>query len=225
MRRVLYITPFGSLQGGGQRSLYLLLKYLDKERFKAFLIVPDKDELYEEAEKLGVKVFVLAFPRLRSFKIFSCVYSLIKLCKIAEKEEISLIDTDSPREAFYAFLASKLFGIPAVFHARVSDSFLWLDRILYRLAGRIITVSQAVAERFNKIDKMNKIRVIYNSAELDIFDPELRVNKRKDKFILGYFGRIDRRKCIETAVNAVKMTKKDLEFIIMGKGTASIWKN
>ena len=218
MRNILYISSFGSLKGGGQRSLYLLIKYLDKEKFAAFLIVPDKYELYEEAIKLGIKVFIIPFSRIRSFDIFSSMLCLFRLCKIVRQENISLIHTDAPREAAYAFLAAKAYGRKTVFHARVSGSFLWLDRILYCLVDRVIAVSFAVADRFKLLNKKDKIRVVYNSVELDIFKPLDGQKEKREKFVIGYFGRIDRRKSIETAINAVKSIKGEIELVIMGQG-------
>jgi L-malate glycosyltransferase len=129
-----------------------------------------------------------------------------------------LIHTDAPRETAYSFLAAKLFGRKAVFHARVSDSFLWLDKILYCLADRIIVVSFAVAQRFEFVKKQDKIKVVYNSVELEVFKPPAEPKENKENFVLGYFGRIDRRKCIETAINAVKSIKGEIELVIMGQG-------
>ena len=218
MHNILYISSFGSLKGGGQRSLYLLIKYLDRQKFRPYLIVPDKDELSEEVEKLGAKVFILPFPRVRSFAIFLNMRSFFRLCKIVRKENISIIHTDAPRETVYAFLAARLYGRKVIFHARVSDSFLWLDKILYYLADRIIAVSSAVAGRFGPVNRKKKIRIVYNSVELDVFRPLNGAEERREKFVIGYFGRIDRRKCIETVINAVKNIKGEIELVIMGQG-------
>ena len=218
MQNILYTSSFASLQGGGQRSLFLLLKYLNKEEFTPFLIVPEKDELYDEALKLGVKTFVLAFPKIRSLNILSAALSFLRLLSIVRKEHIRLIHTESPRETAYAFFAGKFSGVPVALHARVSDSFAWLDRILYRLADSIIAVSFSVGERFTRLDNENKVKIVYNGVELDKFNVPPDGEERKKKLAIGYFGRIDRRKGIELLINAVKRIEGALELTIMGDG-------
>ncbi len=214
---ILFTSSLSSLRRGGQRSLYLLVKHLDKERFTPFLIVPRKDELSEEITKSGVKIFILPFPRIRSFNLFPAISRLINLWKIIKKERIDLIHTESPRETFYAALAGKLRRVPVILHLRVSDSFLWLDKILYNLADCMIAVSQSAANRFKLKDKKDKIRVVYNGVELDIFRPS---GKYEDNEFLriGYFGRIDKRKGIEVLIRAVGRFGKKVELIIMGDG-------
>ncbi|GBD95997.1 MAG TPA: glycosyltransferase family 1 protein [Nitrospirae bacterium] len=214
---ILFTSCFSSLRGGGQRSLYLLIKHLDKERFTPFLIVPGRDELSEEITKSGVKIFVLPFPRIRSFNLFLTVSRLINLWRIIKKERIDLIHTESPRETFYAALAGKLCRLPVILHLRVSDSFLWLDRILFNIADSMIAVSQSAANRFKLIDKKDKIRVVYNGVELDMFRP---LTKYEDNEFLriGYFGRVEKRKGIEVLVRAVSRLSEKVELIIMGDG-------
>src|SRR3990167_545754 len=116
---ILYTSSFASLKGGGQRSLYLLLKYINRERFTPFLIVSKKDELWEQVSVLGVKAAVWSFHRVRSFNIFAVLGGLIRLLEIVRRENISLIHAESPREILYASLAGRIIGVPVVFHARV----------------------------------------------------------------------------------------------------------
>lgn len=215
---ILFTSCFASLKGGGQRSLLLLIKYLNKDKFSPFLIVPCYGELSEEALKLGVKVFVIGFPRVRSFNILSSLFALCKLYGIVKKYKIDIIHTDSPRETFYAGVVKKFTGALVFFHLRVTESFYWLDKICYALADRMIAVSNSAALRFAAIDKQGKVKVVYNSVELDVFIPEKR-SCQKDSFRIGYFGRIDRRKGIEVLIKAVKRIQNSaLEAVIMGGG-------
>ena len=215
---ILYTSSFASLKGGGQRSLYLLLKYINRERFTPFLIVSKKDELWEQVSVLGVKAAVWSFHRVRSFNIFAVLGGLIRLLEIVRRENISLIHAESPREILYASLAGRIIGVPVVFHARVSDSFPWLDRIIYGLADGIIAVSSSVAERFKPFDKRHKVRIVYNAVELDKFNLQEEYMKGDAGLSIAYFGRIDRRKGIELLIAAVKRINADLSLTIMGDG-------
>ena len=215
--RILFISSFSSLKGGGQRSLYLLIKYLDKNRFIPFLIVPQPGELSEEVSKLGVKVFFVNFWRIRTLNVFFIVLSFVKLIKIIRQEKIDLIHTDSPRQTLYGGIVGKLFSIPVIIHLRVADNLLWLDKILYVLTDSMIAVSEAVKRRFKSIDRRNKIYVVYNGVELDVFVPLER--ERDDILKIGYFGRIEERKGVEIIIDAVKEVNNErVELVIQGDG-------
>jgi glycosyltransferase involved in cell wall biosynthesis len=218
---ILYISSFGSLKGGGQRSLLLLIKYLDQKIFTPFLIVPDEDELAQEANKLGVRTFILPFPRVSSLNLFSTISGLIKLRKIVKNYHIDIIHTDAPRDTFYAALVGNFFDTRIVFHARVADYFWWLDKIVYYLADSVIAVSQSVARRFRMLDKKNKVKVVYNGVELDIFRPSQRHDADSERpLTIGYFGKIERRKGVEVLLRAVKQIGRGLETVIVGDGDA-----
>ncbi len=221
---ILYISSFGSLRGGGQRSLLLLLKYLNKNKFRLFLVVPDRDELALAASKLGLEVFVLPFPRIRSLRLFSFFNALSKLKQIVRKNSIDIIHVDAPREAFYAHFASFAGKVKVVLHARVSDSFTWLDKIVYGLADNIIAVSSSVANRFKAFDTKKKISIVYNSVEIKHLPVFNNAGNAPDKFTIGYFGRINRRKGLEVLIKAAKeVNYPGLTLLIMGSVDEAVY--
>ena len=215
---ILYISSLSSLQGGGQRSLWLMIKYLDRDKFNPFLVVPKEDELAQETLKLGVRIFVLPFSRLMSFNPFSFTLSFIRLFKIIRRLNINIIHTDCPRETIYAALVAKLLHARVIFHARIQDFYPWLDKIIYQLVDAIIAVSCVVGARFRSIDKKNKVKVVYNGVELDRFKPTEGLKKDKERFMIGYFGKIESRKGIEVLIKAVKKVSREIRLIIRGDG-------
>ena len=215
---ILYISSFGDLRGGGQRSLLLLIKYLDREKFTPFLVVPCEGDLSQEAQKIGVKIFIIPFPRAKPFGVFLSIPDLIDLKRVVTDCRIDLIHTDSPREVFYAKIIGKFVSIPVVLHARVADYSFWMDNILYSLVDRVIAVSQAAAARFVKIDKKSKVMVVYNGVELKRFISLGKDHDNKKYLAIGYFGRIDRQKGIETVIRAVKRLGKGIRLVITGDG-------
>jgi glycosyltransferase involved in cell wall biosynthesis len=214
---ILYTSSFGSLKGGGQRSLLLLLQCLDRQKFNPFLMVPEEDDLAQEARKFGVQTFVLAFPRVSSLHLFSTLAGLVTLRKIIKACRIDIVHTDAPRDTIYAALAGVFLNTRIVFHARVYDHFYWLDRLIYCFSDAIIAVSRSVAERFRTFDKKNKVRVVYNGVALDIFKPLPDYGSDTARPLsFGYFGAVARRKGIEVFVKAVKRIGGGLEVVIMG---------
>lgn len=197
--------------------MYLLIKHLNKSGYTPFVAIPGEGELAEEIGKLGVIVFTLPFPRIRPLNIFKIIIALTRLVKNIRTYNIDLIHTDAPREALFAGMVGKLLRIPVVCHLRVSDSDIWLDKILYRFVDCFIAVSHAITRRFSDIDNKNKIYVVYNGVELDKFIVPA-VEKSASCLKVGYFGRIDKRKGIDVLISAIRFLKENVELLIMGDG-------
>jgi len=215
---ILYITCFGSLRGGGQRSLYLLIKHLDKERFCPSLIVPEAGDVKDAVEALGVKVFVLPPTRLRSLRIGGIRRTLWELRRIIEETQAHLISTDSVRETFYARRAGRSRGVPVLLHLRVTDSPAWVDGMLYGLVDRMIAVSHAAAGRFRDRDKKGKVCVVYNGADLQALQPAP-ARPPDGRLRIGYFGRLHARKGIDTLIKAVRrLEAAPVSLHIFGEG-------
>lgn len=216
MINVLYISSFGSLRGGGQRSTYLMMKYLDKTKICPLLLVPEEGEFAVKAREIEVPVFVLELPRLRSLNICKLFKAINTLVQVVRENKIDIIHTESPRETIYASLVKFFARIKVFYHLRVTDSLGFFDRVIYYLVDKIIAVSNAAASRFTSFDKKNKVSVIYNSAELDKYKVEEKKDNR-ECLQIGYFGRIDRRKGIETLINAVNQID-GVKLLVMGSG-------
>jgi glycosyltransferase involved in cell wall biosynthesis len=216
-RTILFTSTFNSLQGGGQRSLLLLLKFLKREKFKPLLIVPDEGELAEEATKLGIRYLVFTFPRLRSIKIWRPLVFFFRLLEVIKEHNVNIIHTDSPREAFYCGLAGRIAGVAVILHARVRESTQPLDRILYWAVDSIIAVSQTVAGRFAFARNNSKVVVVYNGVDLEEYKPAGQEEKR-GVFRIGYFGRIHPRKGIEVLIQAMPKLRGEVELVIQGDG-------
>jgi glycosyltransferase involved in cell wall biosynthesis len=191
---ILFISSFGDLKGGGQRSLLLLLKNLDKTNFLPVIVVPEHGELEQEAKKLGIEVIVLNFPRIRSINLFRTLSALLELKAIVKNRNIDLIHTDSPRETFYAGIIRIFMGVRVILHLRVSDKVRWIDQIVYKLTDKMIAVSKSLTTRFAGIDTQKKINVVYNAVDIDEFKPIVNKNTEKNILRLGYFGRIVKRR-------------------------------
>ncbi len=50
---ILYTTAFSNMAGGGQWSLYYLIKHLDKDRFHPLVLCPEQGELSDKMIKVG----------------------------------------------------------------------------------------------------------------------------------------------------------------------------
>jgi len=216
--RILFISSFGDLKGGGQRSLILLLKNLDKTEFIPFVITPEDGEVAQELLKLGIENIILNFPRIRSINILGVLSALAKLKAIVKAKDIDIIHTDSPRETFYAGIVRIFVKVSVILHLRVSDKVSWIDKIVYKLTDRMIAVSRSLTARFKGIDKKNKISVVYNAVDLNEFKPLPLKKEEKPILRIGCFGRIVKRKGIDVLIKAFKYLEGDINLLIMGSG-------
>ena len=128
---LLYTSMSGEMLGGGQKSLFLLLARLNREKYTPFLICPSYGEFTRKVEKLGIETSLLKTRRLRNFNIFAFVSTIRKFKKFINQNKIDLIHTDARRQTIYAGIAAKLTKTPLVWHVRISNPELKLyDRIL-----------------------------------------------------------------------------------------------
>lgn len=160
--------------GGGQRSLLLFLKRLDRTRFKPFLACPSTGGLTEKARKLGIETHIIRMDRLKSLNLVSIWAAVLKLKNLIKKKRIDLIHTDSPRQALYAGMAAKQAHLPLVWHVRVSTpEKKSLEKLLYKRSNKVIAVSRAASQRFRDFAlAADKVTVIHNGVDLTEFSPQ-----------------------------------------------------
>lgn len=217
MIRVLLTSAFGSMQGGGQRSIYLLIKHLNRKRIDPCLLVPEDGELAEKVRLLKVPVFICGLHRLRGNPVMSA-RSLKLFLDIVKANRIDIVHVESPRDFFYAAAVAKAAGVKVFYHARASDSCGFIDRLIYRYSDRIIAVSNAAARRFIKHDSKNKVEVVYNAVDTDEYS--FSCIQKRSRLSLGYFGRIHPRKGLETLIASASCLRDKVTLLIMGDGQA-----
>lgn len=206
MNNILYTTSFSTMAGGGQWSLYYLIKHLNKDRFHPVVLCPDEGELAQKMKSIGAEVIFFQTGRIRSPN----PYTIKKLTSIIKDRNIALIHTDSTTETFYAGIAAKIMKVPLIWHIRASDGEWLLDRLLSVLSTKLILVADALRTRFKRADK-RKAPTIYNGIDLDEFDSYASPRSVREEFsinndtvLLACVGRIEEKKGQEYLISAMK---------------------
>jgi len=206
MQNILYTTSFSTMAGGGQWSLYYLIRHLNRDLFHPVVLCPDEGELAEKMKAAGAEVIILRTGRIRSLNPFT----IIKLISILKDRNIRLIHTDSTTETFYAGIAAKIARIPLLWHIRAQDGEWLLDRILSALSAKLILVADALRTRFKEIDK-RKAPTIYNGIDLEEFDSSASPQSVREEFnidsdtvLLACIGRIEEQKGQEYLISAMQ---------------------
>ena len=208
------------MMGGGQWSLFYLIKHLNKDVFRPILVCPEEGELAEKMRGAGAEVICLNVGRIRYLNplVIKKFISLIK------DKQIVLIHTDSSTETLYAGIAARMMRIPLVWHIRVSERERFLDRVLSLLAARLILVANAISPRFPWLKNHHKMVVVHNGIDLEEFDnlhttSSIReeFNISEDAVLLGCIGRIEKRKGQEYLVSAMRYID-NVKLLLVGGG-------
>ena len=176
-RPILFVDHADAL-GGAERSLLLLMTFLDRDRWHPHLIAPS-GPLAEEAVAAGIPVHTLDLPRLRgSFRSpLDWWQAAATIATTARDLGAALIHSNTVRATVYATLAARLASVPLVWHMRdfwlseAEPATKWPDRmskvILSRMATMVLTNSRAVARH---LPNSPKLSVLYNGIDLSHFD-------------------------------------------------------
>ena len=130
--KILYTTSFDHMMGGGQWSLYYLIKHLDKAVFHPIVLCPAEGELAEGMREVGAEVIYLNVRRIRYLNPLV----IKKFISIIKTRQIALIHTDSSTETFYSGIAARMMRIPLIWHIRVNEREWLLDRMLSLLSTK-----------------------------------------------------------------------------------------
>jgi glycosyltransferase involved in cell wall biosynthesis len=217
-KNILYLSSFGHLKGGGQKSLFLLVTRLDRRRYHPYVLLPTDDDFAEALRLEGIPVIIIDLPKIRGLSLSSVVGALRELSKIIRRYHIDLIHTDGPRNTLYAGLVAKFKGIPLVFHVRSSDRDPY-DPILYLLSTRLILVANSLRNRFAR--NQTKVVTIYNGVDLnDYVQSTLSSNRpaglpNRDTLVVTCVGRVEPMKGQEYLIEAFSRIAKERKFHLL----------
>ena len=162
-RLVLYVEHHGEVIGGGQISLLGLMRGL--RGFRA-LCVCGPGGLAGTYAAAGIQAETLDMPPLRPWRLAGVALAVWRLARLARSRGASVLHANSSRAMFYAALAGRLAGVPALWHVRVGgDDGAW-DRFLAARSAAVIAISRSVAARFSG-PAAARVKVVHNGIDFD----------------------------------------------------------
>lgn len=95
---------------------------------------------------------------------------------------------------------------------------------IVKTASKILVVSKYIKNRVNNVEKTDKVQVLYNAIDTDIYNTNNVVDLRKEyninnnDIVVGYCGRIAEEKGILELIKAIKKikTNKNIKLLIVG---------
>jgi glycosyltransferase involved in cell wall biosynthesis len=165
---ILYLSSFGSLKWGGQKSLYYLVSNLDKTIFTPYVLLPTDEDFACKLREEKVTVVIQDLPKVTFPNVLSGLKAACSLSTLMDKYKIDIIHTDGPRNTLYAGLVARIKQIPLVWHIRVSECDRF-DRFLTLIPQKIILVADSLRQRLSGMVSDNKFVTIYNGVDLSKF--------------------------------------------------------
>ncbi len=226
---ILYLANSGDIIGGGQISLLGLLKRLNRGKYHPVVVCPAVGSLYDELKRIGVETHIVRMNTLRNLNFLLWVKTINRLVQLIKSKKIQIIHSNGSRATIFGGIAARLTKTPLIWHVRIVNSDKLLDRLLARLASKIIVISKAVSRRFNWLkNKEDKIVLVYNGIDLERFKPNVGIRKVRGEISLSSetplvvtVGRLDwykGHKYLLEAAEKIVQTLPDARFLIVGDG-------
>lgn len=222
---ILFLSKKADLAGSA-RSLYYLLKFLDKKKFCPFVLFPGRGEMTERIRRLGAECRIMRFRPWRQVKYAAHqVYTIIRLFLFIKKHRIELVHSNTYEYNPLGLAAARLAGIPMLTHLRDEIDAKRAAKYMLPRADRVISVSRNVVPAGVK-----NFIVIRNGVDPD--EIRERTGKKashslKKKWglspscpVLGSIGIIGRNKNQLALVGLALILKerlKDFRFFVIGE--------
>jgi glycosyltransferase involved in cell wall biosynthesis len=158
--------------GGAENVLLMLASQLNPERFRSIVVINQAGWLEDRLREAGLQTVRVPWRSWWDLRLPRA------LARLVREERIDLIHSHLPDQNFYACLASRLSGCPAIvtYHGPVelsnAGSFTgWLKlQLVKRTARKVVVVCDFVREMLRKIGVPgDKLHRIYNGIELSRF--------------------------------------------------------
>ena len=206
--QVCSVTTFG----GGERHLADLSRALTRLGHEVYAASVRDSALWSELSFLNPERTLALSP-------LNYVRNLRLLAGFVRAHQIEIVHAHAARDYHLAALAVRLAARgDLVLTRHALFPLRGINRHLLKSAGRVIAVSQAVAEslRGNGVIEPSKITVVHNGIDLDRF----RVVSARDGVLVGTVGHLAPIKGQDVFIRAaalISARRKDVGFIIIGE--------
>lgn len=214
MKKILFLHSSAEMYGS-DRSLLNIVKYIDKQKFQIFVILPCHGPLLEQMKQIPdvhVEVFEIAVLRRKNLSLRGSVEYINSfrtssryLKSFIRKNRIDIVYTNTS-VIFPGAVAARHTGTRNVWHVReIINSKMEnavISKAIHHYADIVITNSQETA-RALRIPQ-EKIRVVYNAVE-EKEDSEITVHEGP---VIGMAGRINRWKGQKLLVDAAEQVHR-----------------
>jgi len=177
---VAFFSNHANIVGGGELSFIDLVDYTRLHNVKPLVFVPGKGEVYDRLLARSISPCIYSLPQIRFKNSIRLILALIIIVRALLHYKVNYVHTNGARCMLIAGIAAWLCRIPVVWHVRVLERDRYLDRIRFMMATKIIANSGAVAASLHQFNNPQKVIVIHNGINVNLFKESIPVNIQKE---------------------------------------------
>lgn len=219
--------------GGAEQIVYNLVTRINKDLFTPIVCCLDYlGHLGEKLKEKGINIFALNRKKGIDFHLIG------RLTKLMRKYKVSIMHAHSYSPYFYGATAGILAKVPTIIfteHGRFFPDRKRVKRIIYNqflslFTTQFVAVSEDIKKSLVVYEGIQekKIMVILNGVDVDKFNIDIQLDKKKKEFnleptdkIIALVARLEMRKDIPTLLKAmthVLKVFKETKLLIVGEG-------
>ena len=168
------IDTIESPTAGTEKQLLLLLKHLDRTKFKPYLCVLRSSQWLQDEFDLCE----LYDADIQSFKKLSASRNIYKLSRFFRAEGIDIVQTHFRDASIAGIVAARIASVKAIVGTRRNQGYwytpveLRIQKLLNRWVTAFISNSQSTMQWVMVTEGVSeeKINVIYNAVDLELFE-------------------------------------------------------
>jgi glycosyltransferase involved in cell wall biosynthesis len=241
MTRILFVNHVSRISGA-ERSLLDIVRHIDRSRFDPVVALPPGGELTESLCQCGVRCFPIPLRRFRKtnnpwhlvVSLLNVVRVTYQLTQLIRRERIAIVHANSNTAQIYAGPASRLAGVPCIWHTRDLATLGALGLWLNRFSSRTLAISDCVRRHVAPFThQADTLQTLHNGIDSNLVAPRGKTRNRlpsnslepqpgslfHDGPVIGMISQLVPWKnhiaFIETAAR-VAMIQPDARFVIAG---------
>jgi glycosyltransferase involved in cell wall biosynthesis len=229
--KALFLNACGG-GGGAGRSLFYLLKHIDRALVEPLVVMPPSGPVIQWLESQGVRIisssrlrerfherrfrgrgfWVMPFSYVRN--TWDSIIFVLQLIRIVRSEAVDLIHCNHMMVKIMGVIAGLVTRRPVVLHCRTiygnaAERLLYTSFAALPRVRQIIAVSHAVAANFRNLS--HKVAVVHNGIDPEEHVPERHAGKLRGELqipagtrVIGFLGRVVGWKGIPTFMAAAE---------------------
>jgi glycosyltransferase involved in cell wall biosynthesis len=238
MIKIAYIIDtIESPTAGTEKQLLMLIKHLDRSRFAPTLFVLQSSKWLENEFDLCP----LEIINIKSFFSFRSLVHFLSFIKRLQQQKFDCLQTHFIDSNIIGIVAAKMAGVPNIISSRRDQGYwhtpgkLFLIKMLNSWASFVVANCHATAKWASNAEGIpsERIKVIYNGAELDDFSISTINGKNtvrsslgipEDVLLVGIVANLRPVKRIDIFLRSaaiVMNTLPDVWFVVVGDGEQS----
>lgn len=222
--------------GGVERYIQMLIKYMDKDRFRN-VIVCSYD--YKEENYRGLVDSFENIEMDREINLLKDLRAIIEIRKKIKKYSPDIVYFHSSKAGAVGRLANLGINNRALYNPHgwsfnmdcsknKKRVYKFIEKILAHLTDYIVAISECEKTRAinNRICEIDKIGVILNGIDIEEYDNKKKYTEKDTRipegaYVIGTVGRLSFNKAQDTFIKAASMIKEIIPnafFILVGDG-------